>query len=397
MQSKAIIDVLNNSEATSFIHKHMNGRVSELALQFAGKVDFNLGEVLQLIKLYKKAKSKLPLFVEHTLALEIRAYEQSTSQEVASYKARLLSGNTLVDFTGGIGVDSMFLSKSFETIDVFETNIELHLLACYNLNKLGITNVNRIAESSEKAIRKFYDWGYIDPDRRVKTNKAVALSNMEPDVMAMMPVFQKHCKQLYIKLSPLFDLAEIWKVFSNVKEVIVIAERDEVKEVGVVLSWGDNSKKLKLYDVYSHFKREYSFENSSSPEPLIQDERLNWAYLHLANSLLTKTRMAKYELLNKNVKKHPDFLMYFSEQSSIDGFRTFRIKERSKASIKSIKKLLKKHHINQLNLIIKGSRDQPIIWHSKLKTSGGGNDYLFILLGEIKEAMLCSLSVSSDQ
>lgn len=391
MQSKEIIATLKTEDAKSFIIKNLNTDLSSLGLTFSGKTTFNITVCLQLMAIYKKAKDKLPLFVENVLAIDSRSYEQATSQKVAEYKRRFISGNTLIDLTAGIGVDSLVLSSNFKRIIAVERNEELHNLACYNLEQLRIENITRICGHADEHVTHTADWVYIDPDRRPGEKRAVKLESLEPNVLELLPKLRENCSKAYIKLSPLFDLDEVWRVFTDAERIVVLAENNEVKEVGVILNFRSNisTKTTLLADV----KTGFSFVNRSDEPKQYLNTTLNERnYLIVPNALLTKSRLAEDYLSRHALEKHHDFGYFYSEVSSFDlGFKTFKILEVLSFNANEIKSNLKTIGVDQINIIIKGLNDKPAKWHDKLKTRDGGNFYLFLFKGRKKEALLAKL------
>ena len=394
MQSKDIIEVLESDDAKSFILNHINDDYSGLSLKYSGKTPFNIAVCLQLMELYSKAQNKIPLFYEQLLALDKRSYEQSSSQKIASFKANILKGETLLDITGGLGVDAIFLSKCFIKIDVIERNEQLHQLAEFNIKKLGIQNITRICGDGSSYIKPSYDWIYIDPDRRKDSARSVILSNLEPKVLDLMPALIKATQNVYIKLSPLFDIDEVWRVFESVRTIFILAEKGEIKEVGVHLDFKlkANQKTIHLVDVetgfnyHSEVQKVTIHENVSSPN-----------YLLVPNALLIKSRLSDAYLQHFEVTKHASFQYYFANSAIVtEGTRTFEILEHLSFSAKEISGKLKSLGIDKLNIIIKGISDQSSIWHKKLKTSDGGLYYLFVLKSKKKESFLCKLIASKE-
>ena len=104
--------------------------------------------------------------------------EQCSSEITAKFKASLISGETLIDLTGGMGVDVAYMSKNFKNTFYFEQNIDLLSLTKYNFEQLGINNVSflegnsveKLAESTlfdSKQIQS--TWIYLDPHRTCRT------------------------------------------------------------------------------------------------------------------------------------------------------------------------------------------------------------------------------------
>ena len=96
-----------------FIDQNINVDVSKLALQknpFPG-TDWTL--ILQQLAAKQKAKTKLPTWFEskNILYPSKISVEQTSSEKTAEYKASLVFGESLIDLTGGFGVDDFYFSK----------------------------------------------------------------------------------------------------------------------------------------------------------------------------------------------------------------------------------------------------------------------------------------------
>ena len=391
MQSNDIIDVLENKEARTFIRQHIAADTSLLSLKYSSSVDTNFTVWLQLIKLLAKAKFKLPLFHEKLLALDQRSYEQATSQPVAAYKSEFITGDTLLDITGGLGVDSMFLAESVAEITAVEQNEDLHKMATYNIQTLGIANITRCLGDGVSFLSEKYEWVYIDPDRRPDSGRSVALHLLQPNVLDLMPLLQKFATRVYIKLSPLFDIEELYRQFIGIETIHVIAQNGEVKEVGVVLNMerSENSTTIRLRDVATSF--DILLEKPPKPNwNYIQDDD-TYSFVLLPIALVAKTKSAAYFLAKAEAKKHGAFDIFFSDSEVPEGFRGLEIIEKSNLKAQNIKAMLMSRDIRKVNISVKGLRDQPSVWHKKLDTTDGGEYYLLILKSKKSEAILTKI------
>lgn len=391
VQSNDFIDVLENKEAITFISKHIGQDTSLLSLKKGLSDKPNFTVWLQLIKIYTKAQKKLPTFFAHFLALDQRSYEQATSEQVARYKSNFIYGDTLLDITGGLGVDSMFLAAGFNSIVAVEQNKELHSMASYNVAKLGISNLIRKEGDGTSFLKKNYDWVYVDPDRRPGTGRSVALHLLQPDVLKILPLLQKWANRAYIKLSPLFDLDELRRQFMCIESIHVIAQSGEVKEVGVVLNFSlaASQNRIRLRDVSTDFDVELVNVPNLECENIKLDEV--YKYVLLPNSLLAKTKSIGYFLSNTEARKNQFFDIFYSNEIPEVGFRTFLFLESTTLNTKSIKRILKKYACTRVNIAVKGLSDKPEVWHKKLGTKDGGEYYLLILKSKKSEAVLTKI------
>lgn len=389
LQSNNIIDVLENQAALSFVMQQRGTPTTELSLRYAGKVDFDLPTTLQLMDVYQRAKKKLPYFVENQLAIDKRSYEQSTSEAVAKYKTTFIHGKTLLDMTAGIGVDSLFLAKRFDEIIAVERNTELHEMASYNVKKLGCTNIKRVDGDSHTLLNKSYDWVYIDPDRRVKNARSVALHLLEPNVLQLYDDFRKYAQNVYIKLSPLFDIEMVLRQFEDTQAIYLLAEKGEVKEVGIHLNFKQKTTFPAIHhiDVHSGFSHT-SPSQQHSGEISIAESSESYSHLLLPISLVAKSKAYPYFIGSQDVYKNPSFEVFYSNEHKIEGFRAFEVLDRSTLSPKKVKQMLNSNKISQANIIIKGLKEKPADWHKKLGSRDGGNYFLFLLKSKKSEAVL---------
>lgn len=392
VQSNNIIKVLENAEAQSFIRGHINDDVAMLALKYRDTVAYNMALCLQLIKIYKKAQKKLPTYWSNLLALDERSYAQCTSERVAKYKTTFLSGGRLLDLTSGLGVDNLFLARSFKNVVGLEENKDLHDLAVYNLTKLAINNVSRLNVEAISYLRDTdfqYDMIYIDPDRRSEFGRSVAIEHLSPNVVEILPILKKRTNQVYIKLSPLFDIKEVYRVFRSVKRVYLIAENGEIKEVGVLLCFDQegNNQEIQLEDVVQHFSHTIAPNVNTGNE----SDMIDPPFLLAPLALVSKGNAAGFFLKDRSYRKHPMYELYFTNSAKVVGFRSFEILAKSSVAKKKITTMLTEKGVRQFNIIIKGSNEKPTEWHKKLKSKDGGGVYLFLLKGKENEAILAQL------
>ena len=100
-------------EIQTFIQAHTKANPQDLMLQRQKFPDWDMPAVVAQIQARKKALQKLPTWF-HTpqIVYQNLALEQCSSEATARFKSQSLQGNTLIDLTGGFGVDSFFLQKN---------------------------------------------------------------------------------------------------------------------------------------------------------------------------------------------------------------------------------------------------------------------------------------------
>lgn len=209
--------------------------------QFEGVSQKELAEQLEA---KKKSKDKLPTWfnssnIYYPNKLNI---EQTSSEVTAKYKAQIVSGKSLVDLTGGFGVDCYFFSERMASVVHCEIHPELSEIASHNFKILGKENIDCIVGDGmdflNSTTQKF-DWIYADPSRRNdKKGKVFLLKDCLPNLPEHLDlVFQKSSNVL-LKTSPLLDIKQGISELAHVKEVHVVALNNEVKELLFVLEKG---------------------------------------------------------------------------------------------------------------------------------------------------------------
>ena len=143
---------------------------------------------------------------------------------------------TLIDLTGGMGVDTSFLSDNFDETIYVESQAELCELAEHNFKvlKKNIRVVNAKAEDFLTQCGEV-DCIYLDPARRDEYGrKMVSLHDCSPDVAELQDLIFEKSKTLMVKLSPMLDIDIIKKELKNIKEIHVVAVKNECKELLVL-------------------------------------------------------------------------------------------------------------------------------------------------------------------
>ena len=143
----------------------------------------------------------------------------------------------LVDLTGGMGVDTAFLSDNFDKVYYVEMQEELCEIAKHNFKILN-KNIEVFNDNAEHflTICDKVDCIYLDPARRDEYGrKMVSLHDCTPDVAELQDVLLEKAKTVIVKLSPMLDIDIVKKELKNIKEIHVVAVRNECKELLVVL------------------------------------------------------------------------------------------------------------------------------------------------------------------
>jgi THUMP domain-like len=232
-------------EVITFIKAHEHDDLSKLLLKKKEILGFASSFVANQINGRRRAKEKLPTWYANP-AIVYPPQEnlaQCSSEVTAVFKTnfiRQLNGlevkskfHTIVDLSGGFGVDSFFLGKLFSNVIHVEPNVELLALAEKSHQVLGPKNIEYVESSAEDFLKVTpnVDWIYIDPSRKSSGRKTVTLADSHPNVLKLLPVMFQKADNVLIKTSPLMDLKEGARQLINSKNILVVSVNNECKEV----------------------------------------------------------------------------------------------------------------------------------------------------------------------
>src|SRR5690606_19606926 len=211
---------------------------SRIALKKSPFEGVSSSELAQQISGWQKVSSKMPEWLKQDKALyfpEKLNLEQCSSAKTGKFKVSLLSPDcTVLDLTGGFGVDSYFFAQRAKKVIHSEINPQLSQIVAHNFLELAIDNVQFHTGDGITFLassRKRYDYIYTDPSRRVKNQKVFRLEDCEPNILAYQSLFFEHSDTLLTKLAPLLDISGALNVMPHVREVYVISIENDCKEL----------------------------------------------------------------------------------------------------------------------------------------------------------------------
>lgn len=208
-----------------------------IALMARRYTDLPMAFIAQQVKARQRIRKKLPSwFANEDIEFpDTLPLEQCSSELTAQYKASLLSGESLADLTGGLGVDAVAFASSFSKVYHVEQDESLSGLVGRNLEALGLEGKLEAIHADglqwlETQERRF-DVFYLDPARRDRRGlKVSSLSACEPDLSQVWETLLSRADTLAVKLSPGLDIDAVLKTLPAVYEVHILSIGNECKE-----------------------------------------------------------------------------------------------------------------------------------------------------------------------
>ena len=377
-----MIKELLHQESQEFIRDHENDDPAVLMLQSKRFPALPIRKIVEQIQSRQKAKHKTQTWyaTEGVLFPPPLSLEQCSSEETAIYKQHLVQGKKMADLTGGMGIDTYFLSQSFAETDYVEQQKQLANLATHNFSVLASSNIQVHHKSAEQFLEEGasdFDLIFIDPARRdLNKKKVFRLSDCEPNMIEMLPIILSKTKRLLIKTSPLLDIKGAIRDLGAVSEVHVVALKGEVKELLFLIDKSSVSHDPIIHcvdllkDAASKFK--FSF---SSEETLNRAYGVPRQYVYEPNATILKggafkSIAEKFDL----IKLHPNTHLYTSDDINMEfPGRIFKNLGSISLSKKTLKRQLK---ALKANITV---RNYPLTVEQIRKKSGlkeGGQDYI---------------------
>ena len=386
---------LLNCEIQHFINSNIDCSIAKLALQKNPFPSLEWIHILNQIESKTKAKNKLPTWfaTKNIIYPSKISVEQTSSEKTASYKAQIVSGDSLIDLTGGFGVDDFYFSRTINSVAHCEINPALSEIVKHNFEQLKVENIKCHSGDSLAILSDLntkWDWIYIDPSRRNDAKgKVFMLRDCLPNVPENIDLLFNYSKNILIKTAPLLDLSAGILELKNIKTIHIVAVENEVKELLWELD-SDYIGRINIKTVPILKDQSAVFEFILGENVAIPNYDLPEKYLYEPNSAIMKSGGfnevgAFYQL--KKLHKH-SHLYTNSAVISFPG-RVFEIDK----VIPYHKIEIKTHLENKkANITTRNFPDTVENIRKKWKIKEGGNQYCFFTtdVNDNKIVLICT-------
>lgn len=384
-----------HTEVQAYINSHLNDDITKLLLK--GKTIQNVPtkEIVEQIEAKRKSKYKLPtwyntkgIYFPNKLNIE-----QTSSEITAKYKSELISGNQIIDITGGFGIDCYYFSKQFSKVIHCEINSNLSKIVSHNYKLLKASNIDTVTIDGIEFLKQYkedVDWIFADPSRRhQKKGKVFFLEDCLPNIPENLELLFSKTEQIMIKTSPLLDISIGINELKYVDSIHVVSIKNEVKELLWILKKEyTNNIRMVAVNINNDKTEKFSFD-------LIEEQQTVSTYsnplsfLFEPNAAINKAGAFKLISSKLNISKlHSNSHLYTSDDLISFPGRRFKIEK----TIPYNKKQLNKECPKKANITIRNFPETVERIRKKLGIKEGGDSYLFFTTNLLNEkiVLFCS-------
>jgi 16S rRNA G966 N2-methylase RsmD len=393
-----------------FIREHRNDDVRQLALQAARYPNIDMQQALQQIAGWQTACTKLPEWAatDGIVYPPRLSMEQCSSEATAKYKAKVLdpSPSTVIDLTGGFGVDFSYMARGFQKAVYVERQPHLCEAARHNFQLLGLENTEVVCGDGVEYLKNlpspFHPPSprtiFLDPARRDENGKKTyAISDCTPDVVALKDLLLEKAGRVMIKLSPMLDWHKAVDDLGEVVEVHIVSVDNECKELLLVLAKNPaaplrvvcaNIKHDTETELFEFFPSNDSLSNSLFPALRERD------FLYEPNASIMKAGCFAEVAHRFGVQPTGSNSHLFLSPQFIPDFpgRKFQIEQVTSMNKKELKHVI--GGLTKANITVRNFPLSVAELRKRLKLADGGDTYIFATtLGEKDHVLLITKQI----
>ena len=284
--------MVRNEATIGFVREHREDDVRTLALQARRDGDVDLTWALDQIQGWQTARRKLPSWadIDGIVYPPHLSMEQCSSEQTAIYKCGVMEQvpsekrDTLIDLTGGFGVDFAFMARCCDHAVYVEQQEHLCETAQHNFNLLGLHHARIIHGDAEEVLSHLdtqpgNTFIYIDPARR-DSNKArtYAIADCTPNVLELKESLIDAGHHVLIKLSPMLDWHKaVNDLGEHVAEIHIVSAANECKEL-LILMAADHKGEPSIHCVNDNRHLIYTPTESDVPADIAESDYATFIY-----------------------------------------------------------------------------------------------------------------------
>jgi len=379
--------MLVNEKTWNYIRQHADDDVRKLALQGVKDAEVDLQMALQQIAGRQTARRKLPSWaaVDGIIYPPHLNMEQCSSEQTARYKGKIAGeGESMVDLTGGFGVDFYWISQGFRQRTYVEQNELLCTISSHNFEVLGLAcSVCCCDTATYLTTMPHVDLIYMDPARRNEHGgRTYGIADCSPNVLELLPLLLEKADRLLLKLSPMLDWRKAVEDLKYVTEVHIVSVDNECKELLLLL---DKERKGDLRVVCVNDDSQFEFFPTERNGLSLVEKRpfagRETAFLYEPNASIMKAGCFEAVEARYPVRQVAPNSHLFLSDVEIEDFpgRKFQILAISSMNKQDIKKYFSESLVSMksANISIRNFPMSVDQLRKKLKLKDGGDTYIF--------------------
>jgi hypothetical protein len=372
-----------------FIREHLSEDIHGLALGKHNYPGIDVPKCLLQIEGLRKIKNKVPEWYACTQVFipSTQAAEQASSAETARYKWRFLKEpGTVVDMTGGLGVDAYYFAATNKHVVYAEQDAGLCRAASHNFRVLGAGDRIQVMQADAQ---RLWDPGnrlpdadlvYADPSRRTAAGTRIrGIAGYSPDVTRLATTVLKQAPVFLIKISPLEDIVHTLRLFPQTSEIHVLSRENECKELLFLLKREKKAEASPLLVCSGGFS--FRLQEEQQAAATVSRER-NYGeikeghFLHEPEVSLLKAGAFALPVVRFGVQKiHGNSHLYVSSTPAVSfPGRSFRVHEIIPFTSSNLRQLALRYP--RANMTVRNFQLSVEQWRKKTGIRDGGTDTL---------------------
>lgn len=367
---------LLQQDVRDYLMEHLHDHATSFILKKHPFTDITTQELTQQLVGLQKARFKFPhLFENEQIIFPPKVnLEQTSSWSTAKYKAGLYYGESMIDLTGGLGIDISAFAKAYSKTTHVELNAPLQQLAAQSFKAQDLTTKSYCDNgiSFLKNSKDNYDLIYLDPSRKTAAKtKAILLEDYEPNIIHNLELLFEKSNHVMVKTSPMLDITAGLKQLQKVSAIHIVAVKNEVKELLWILNKNATSPTVHCVNLETE-QLPFSYPWNDKATPVLSEPL---SYLYEPNASIMKSQAFGSLCEEYDVTKIDQDAHLFTSDRHIDfPGRTFLINEIKSYKPKDIKRSYAKSH---RAVVTRNFRETVHQLRQKYQLKEHNTDYLF--------------------
>jgi hypothetical protein len=383
-----------STDEKQYIAQNLGQKIENLLLNKKATAMPRYHFLVEQIAGRQKIKDKIPSwFANDNLLLPAKlSVEQCSSELTAMFKTQLLRGHSLLDMTGGYGVDFLHLAANFPEAQYLEQNPELCQLAQHNANILGLKHCQITEADSQSFLQdtqQAYSCIYIDPARRNHNGQKVySFEQCNPNVVELYPLLRSKAQHILIKAAPLLDISLALKQLPHCSQVYVVQVNNEVKELLFYINTAHSHTTVTITAVELLPSKAFSYTSQPTTEKTLAiNPSPVQQYLYEPAAAVLKAGAFKSVAQHFGLNKLHEHTHLYSSQFLADFFpgKVFEVLAQIKPDTNELRKLLPNL---KANLTLRNYPGTAIALKNKLGLADGGEHHIFAITNNLNQKVL---------